>query len=211
MSFDKRSLLLYAVTDRSWLSDAEDLPAQLEKALRGGVSFVQLREKDFQEQHRADAVRIQTLCRAAGVPFLINDHAMLAQQLDADGVHVGQGDMDVAALRSLLGADKIIGVSVQTVTQAQDAQARGADYLGVGAMFQTSTKTDAAEVSMDTLREICAAVSIPVVAIGGIGQLQVPLLQDSGIAGIAVVSALFAAKDIESAAKLLRKACEEVF
>lgn len=211
MRFDKRSLLLYAVTDRTWLH-TETLPCQVEKALRGGVSLVQLREKDCsQDGLYEDARAIQALCRKAGVPFIINDHAELAQQLDADGVHVGQMDMESGKLRHLLGADKIIGVSVQSVAQALRAQASGADYLGVGAMFQTNTKTDAVEVSLATLRAICRAVSIPVVAIGGIGLSELPRLRGCGLAGIAVVSAIFSAQDIEQSARDLHQACQEVF
>jgi len=211
MTFDKSSLLLYAVTDRTWLGE-ETLCDQVEKSLRGGVSFVQLREKDLaQETLLEDVGDLKHLCKTYGVPFVINDHVELALHLDADGVHVGQGDMEAAQLRPLLGTSKIIGVSVSTVAQAIRAEASGADYLGVGAIFGTATKTDASDVSMETLKAICEAVSIPVVAIGGISAARIPELRGSGISGVAVVSAIFAEADIEAAARALHQVCREVF
>ena len=170
MRCDKKDLLLYAVTDRSWLNGAT-LYEQVEAALRGGATFIQLREKALdQERFLAEARELKALCRRFGVPFLINDNVEIAAAVDADGVHVGQSDMEAGDVRARLGADKIIGVSAQTVEQALLAQQRGADYLGVGAVFPTGTKQDATDVSYETLRDICRAVDIPVIAIGGIGR-----------------------------------------
>ena len=161
-------LLLYAVTDRYWLGD-ETLYQQVEKTLKGGTTFVQLREKKLDEDNfLKEAIEIKELCRKYNVPFVINDNVDIALKMDADGVHVGQSDMEALDVRKLLGPDKIIGVSAQTVEQAVLAEKHGADYLGVGAVFQTNSKDDADFVSYDTLKAICEAVSIPVVAIGGI-------------------------------------------
>lgn len=205
MNFDKNSLLLYAVTDRTWLGE-ETLYEQVEKALQGGATFIQLREKELDEEHfLQEAIEIQALCRRYKVPFVINDNVQIALDMNADGVHVGQSDMEAGNVRELLGPDKIIGVSAQTVEQALLAQERGADYLGVGAVFPTTSKDDAAEVSKETLKAICEAVDIPVVAIGGINQTNVVELQGSGIAGVAVISAIFAQKDIRSATAKLKE------
>ena len=199
MKCDKKDLLLYAVTDRSWLNGAT-LEQQVEQVLKGGATFIQLREKELDQQHFLDeAKKIQKLCKKYQVPFIINDNVEIALAIDADGVHVGQSDMEAGDVRKKLGPDKIIGVSARTVEQAVLAEKRGADYLGVGAVFPTGTKTDAREVSHETLKEICEAVSIPVVAIGGISKKNVSELAGSGICGIAVVSALFAQPDIEAA------------
>ncbi|SHJ34795.1 thiamine phosphate synthase [Hespellia stercorisuis] len=205
MKCDKEQLLLYAVTDRSWLNGAA-LSEQVEAALRGGTTFVQLREKMLDtEQFLQEAVEIKKLCAKYQVPFVINDNVEIALAMDADGVHVGQSDMEAGSVREKLGPDKILGVSAQTVEQALLAQRRGADYLGVGAVFHTGSKADADEVSHETLKAICEAVSIPVIAIGGIGEDNVMQLQGSGICGIAVISALFAKTDIEQAARGLRE------
>mgnify|MGYP001152830334 CR=1 FL=1 len=210
MKFDKRGLLLYAVTDRSWLN-GETLYEQVEKVLKGGATFIQLREKELDEEHfREEAKEIKELCRKYQVPFVINDNVEIALTMDADGVHVGQSDMEAGDVRAKLGPDKIIGVSVQTVEQALLAEKRGADYLGVGAVFHTGSKADARDVSHETLREICKAVGIPVIAIGGIGRENVLELSGSGICGIAVISALFAQPDIQAAAEELRHLTEEI-
>ena len=210
MKCNKEDLLLYAVTDRSWL-DGGTLYHQVEQALEGGVTFVQLREKELEEeQFFREAKELRELCRRYRVPFVVNDHVEIAVRADADGIHVGQSDMEAGDVRAMLGQDKIIGVSVQTVEQAVLAEKRGADYLGVGAVFPTSTKQDAAEVPFGTLKEICEAVSIPVVAIGGINQGNVARLAGSGIDGAAVVSAIFAAEDIESAAAELAAKVREI-
>lgn len=209
MKLDKKSLLLYAVTDRMWLNERK-LADDVEKALMGGATFVQLREKEtpfelFVEQAKA----IKEVCKKYGVPFVINDNIEVALAVDADGVHVGQSDMEAGRVREKLGADKIIGVSTRTVEEALLAQEKGADYLGVGAMFQTSTKLDAADVSFDELKKICDTVQIPVVAIGGISNKNVEGLGGTGIDGVAVVSALFAAENIKNAAYDMREKLEK--
>ena len=179
MNCDKASLLLYAVTDRSWLH-GQTLYAQAEQALQGGATFLQLREKELDEAHfKEEAIALKALCRQYGVPFVLDDNVALAIETDADGVHVGQSDMAAGKVRALIGPDKILGVSAQTVEDALLAEREGADYLGVGAVFPTGTKTDANAVSYDTLREICAAVSIPVIAIGGITKDNVAKLAGS--------------------------------
>lgn len=198
MSFTKEQLreqmLLYAVTDRHWLN-GRTLYEQVEEALKGGATFIQLREKDLtEEEFLEEAKKIQQLCKKYRVPFIINDNVKLAKEIDADGVHVGQSDMEALDVRAQLGEDKIIGVSARTVEQALLAEKHGADYLGVGAVFQTGTKTDAREVEHSVLKEICSKVDIPVVAIGGITQDNVKELSGSGINGVAVISAIFAQK-----------------
>ena len=210
MKFDKKSLLLYAVTDRRWLKGST-LTAQVEEAIRCGATFIQLREKNLdEEQFLREAREVQQLCRSFQVPFVVNDNVEIAAAIDADGVHVGQSDMEAGDVRARLGHDKIIGVSAQTVEQALLAQERGADYLGVGAVFSTGSKADAVEVSHDTLKEICRAVEIPVIAIGGIGRENVGMLAGSGICGVAVISAVFGAPDIRQAARELRGAAEKM-
>lgn len=204
MRCGKDDLLLYAVTDRSWLFE-DSLYSQVERALKGGVTFVQLREKELDEEHFLEEAReIKELCKRYHVPFVINDNVRIALAADADGVHVGQSDMEAGAVRTELGPEKIVGVSVQTVEQAIMAQERGADYLGVGAVFATGSKADADEVEHDTLKAICAAVDIPVIAIGGINADNVQVLAGNGLCGIAVISAIFAKKDIENAARELK-------
>ena len=213
MKFDKDSLLLYAVTDRHWLK-GRSLKEDVEFALKGGVSFVQLREKeDMALDHDAylqEALEIGKLCRSYGVPFVLDDEVELAIEADADGVHVGQEDMEAGRVREKLGKEKILGVSVQTVEEAILAKERGADYLGVGAVFPTGSKKDAVDVRLETLKAICEAVDLPVVAIGGISRDNVMELKGSGIAGIAVISAIFAKPDIEEATVDLRKQCLEM-
>ena len=173
--------------------------------------MVQLREKTLEEgKFLEEAKELQALCRERGVPFLVNDNVEIAREMNADGVHVGQSDMEAADVRALLGPDKILGVSAQTVEQAVLAEKHGADYLGVGAVFPTGSKADAIDVSYDTLKAICAAVSIPVVAIGGITQQNVAQLAGSGICGVAVISAIYAAKNIEQASKDLKAATEKM-
>ena len=210
MKCDKKDLLLYAVTDRSWLN-GKSLAQQVEEVLKGGATMLQLREKDMDRgAFKAEAMEIKKICDQYRVPLLINDDVDLAVEVGAAGVHVGQHDMEAGQVREKVGADVIVGVSARTVEQALAAQAAGADYLGVGAVFPTGTKPDAAEVGFDTLKAICAAVDIPVVAIGGIGAKNVSRLAGSGIAGVAVVSALFARPDGERAARELRALVEEV-
>lgn len=210
MNCDKKDLLLYAVTDRAWLGD-KTLSWQVEESLKGGATMIQLREKHLDHEHfLKEAKEIKELCRKYQVPFLINDDVDLAVKVDADGVHVGQHDMEAGEVRKKIGPNRILGVSAQTVEQALLAQQAGADYLGVGAVFPTGTKDDADAVSIQTLGEICHAVSIPVVAIGGIGQHNVMQLAGSGICGIAVVSAIYAQPDIQNAASTLHALAKEM-
>jgi len=210
MNCDKKDLLLYAVTYRAWLGD-KTLSWQVEESLKGGATMIQLREKHLDHEHfLKEAKEIKELCRKYQVPFLINDDVDLAVEVDADGVHVGQHDMEAGEVRKKIGPNRILGVSAQTVEQALLAQQAGADYLGVGAVFPTGTKDDADAVSIQTLGEICRAVSIPVVAIGGIGQHNVMQLAGSGICGIAVVSAIYAQPDIQNAASTLHALAKEM-
>ena len=210
MNCDKKDLLLYAVTDRAWLGD-KTLSWQGEESLKGGATMIQLREKHLDHEHfLKEAKEIKELCRKYQVPFLINDDVDLAVEVDADGVHVGQHDMEAGEVRKKIGPNRILGVSAQTVEQALLAQQAGADYLGVGAVFPTGTKDDADAVSIQTLGEICHAVNIPVVAIGGIGQHNVMQLAGSGICGIAVVSAIYAQPDIQNAASTLHALAKEM-
>lgn len=210
MNISEKDLLLYAVTDRKW-TGRKTLEEQVEEALKGGATFVQIREKHLDyEAFRKEARTLQALCRRYQVPFVVNDNVQLALEIGADGVHVGQDDMEAGAVREKLGPDKILGVSAQTVEQALQAQERGADYLGVGAVFPTSSKDDASEVSFETLKAICQAVSIPVVAIGGITRENLRSLAGSGMAGIAVISALFGQENIAEAAAALKKITGEI-
>ena len=210
MKCAEQDLLLYAVTDRHWLN-GRSLRDVVEESLRGGVTMLQLREKSLAEPaFLAEARELQALCRDYHVPFIVNDNVDIALAMDADGVHVGQSDMEALDVRRKLGPDKIIGVSAQTVEQALLAEKHGADYLGVGAVFPTGSKDDADDVSYDTLQAICRAVSIPVVAIGGISLGNVSQLSGSGICGIAVISAIYGAADIRRASLDLKAATEEM-
>lgn len=210
MKVDKASMLLYAVTDRAWLG-SNSLAQQVEDAVKAGVTFIQLREKDLDyDAFLEQALEIKKVTDRQKVPFVINDNIDVAIACNADGVHVGQSDMAAGDVRKRLGEDKIIGVSVQTVEQAVFAEKNGADYLGVGAVFSTSTKLDAHTVSFDQLRQICEAVSIPVVAIGGISESNILQLKGTGIDGIAVVSAIFAQKNIYVASKRLAELSEHM-
>ena len=210
MKLDKKDLLLYAVTDRHWLNGRR-LVDDVRSSLDGGATFIQLREKNLgHAEFLNEAKEIQELCREYGVPFVINDDVELAKEINADGVHVGQSDTEALDARKMLGDDKIIGVSAQTVEQAMLAEKHGADYLGVGAVFPTGSKDDADDVSYETLKAICGAVSIPVVAIGGITQENVAKLAGSGICGVAVISAIYAAKNIQQASADLKAATEKM-
>lgn len=211
MNCTKEDLLLYAVTDRAWLN-GRTLYEQVEEALQGGATFIQLREKNLDQEHfMEEAVELKKLCKQYHVPFVINDNVDIAALVDADGVHVGQSDMEAGDVRAKLGPDKILGVSAQTVEQAVLAEKRGADYLGVGAVFSTGSKADADDVSHETLKAICEAVSIPVIAIGGISVNNVSQLKETGICGIAVISAIFAQKDITAATKELKQLTANLF
>lgn len=209
----KESLMLYGVTDRHWLKGLS-LHDAVEEAIKGGTTFIQLREKDDMAlSHDAflqEAKDIQALCKSYHVPFVIDDDVALAKQIDADGVHVGQSDMEAGHVREILGADKIIGVSAQTVEEAIEAEKCGANYLGVGAIFPTGSKADAQDVSLETLHAICEAVTIPVIAIGGIHLANIQELKGSGIVGIAVISAIFAQNDIQEAARKLKEATRKI-
>ena len=208
MRCDRKTMRLYAVTDRAWVGQGT-LGDQVEQALRGGVTCVQLREKSLGVPAiLVEAEEIGALCRSYGVPFLINDRVEIALQCGADGVHVGQKDRAAREVRRLLGPNRILGVSARTVEQAVQAERDGADYLGVGAVFSTSTKADAMPVSYETLQAICRAVSIPVVAIGGIQMENLLSLAGSGVDGVALVSAIFAAPDVETASRELRALSE---
>ena len=210
MKCDNAALLLYAVTDRHWLAGRRLIDV-VEESLDGGVTMVQLREKDLAEdQFLAEAKELQTLCRRRHIPFIVNDNVDIAKAMDADGVHVGQDDMETMDVRAKLGPDKIIGVSAHTVEEALLAEKQGADYLGVGAVFTTSSKSDVDVMPYESLKAICEAVSIPVVAIGGIGRENVSRLAGSGICGVAVISAIYAQKDIRAAAADLKTAVEEM-
>ena len=202
-------LLLYGVTDRRGLGGLS-LAEAVRQSLDGGVTFVQLREKHLgREEFAAEALTLKALCAEYGVPFVINDDVELAAEVDADGVHVGQSDMAAGDVRACIGEGKILGVSAQTVEQAVAAEKCGADYLGVGAVFPTGSKDDAEDVSYDTLRDICNAVSIPVIAIGGITAANAAKLSGSGICGVAVISAIYCADDIAKAARTMRAAVEK--
>lgn len=203
----KDAMCLYAVTDSMWLK-GRTLPELVREALEGGATFIQIREKELAyDQFLALAGEVKKVTDAFCVPYVVNDEVEIAKAVDADGVHIGQSDKELAEARSILGPNKIIGVSVQTVEQAIKAEENGADYLGVGSVFSTDTKPDADDVSFDTLCAICDVVSIPVVAIGGIHSGNIMDLKGSHVDGIAVVSAIFAAQDIrKDTAELLKLA-----
>ena len=207
----RESMLLYAVTDRAWLR-GRTLTDCVRQAIEGGATFVQLREKDAPQSEAIELGKeLAALCHAAGVPFVVDDDVEVARAAGADGVHVGQEDMACAQARAALGPDAIVGVSAQTVGQALQAQADGADYLGVGALIPTPTKPDAADVTLDELQAICEAVDIPVVGIGGLNVRTIPQLAGLGADGAAVVSAIFAADDCRAATEELRSVCERTF
>lgn len=206
-----KALAVYAVTDRYWLKD-ETLAQVVEKAILGGTTFVQLREKNATDEEFLQlALDVQKVCKKYNVPFVINDNVELAAKIGADGVHVGQSDMNALDVRALVGSDKILGVSAQTVEQAVLAEKQGADYLGVGAVFRTSMKDDADYVPYETLKAICDAVTIPVVAIGGITANNMHELKGSGICGVSVISSIFGKEDITAAAAELKKKVAENF
>lgn len=210
MKFSENMLKLYAVTDRSWTRE-KTLGQQVEEALGAGATMVQLREKHLDpQQFLAEAVAMKKITERFRVPLIINDDVEIAMACGAEGVHVGQGDQEAGEVRRRIGPDGILGVSAQTLPQARRAVEMGADYLGVGAVFSTATKADAVEVTLETLQAICEAVSVPVVAIGGIGRDNISLLGGTGIAGIAVVSAIFQSNDIPGAVAALRREVEAV-
>jgi len=211
MRVQPQQLRLYAVTDRAWAADTDAFFAQIEAAIDGGATFVQLREKHLgQDDFLVEARRFVALCREKGAVSIINDNVEIAAEVGADGVHVGQEDLACGRARAILGPDKIIGVSAHNVDEALAAQAAGADYLGVGAAFVSHTKGDAKPIAAEAMAAITAAVDIPVVAIGGITRENLPTLAGRGLDGVAVVSALFAQKDVKAAAAELRRLAEAI-
>ena len=210
MKLTKEMLRLYAVTDRSWLR-GQTIYEQVEQALIGGATMVQLREKELDdESFLREAVELAKLCHRYGVPLLINDNVEIARRSGADGVHVGQDDMEAASVRSILGSDMIVGVTAKTVEQAIRAQEAGADYLGSGAVFGSATKLNAKPMTKELLNAICHAVQIPVVAIGGINRQNILELAGTDISGVAVVSGIFAASDIEAECRHLRSIVQQI-
>lgn len=208
----RKGMLLYAVTDQSWLKEDQTLLSVCEDVLANGATFLQIREKDLDANtFEAEAAKLKELCRRYHVPYVVNDSVEIALAIDADGVHVGQSDIKGRDIRSLIGPDKILGISAGTVEEAIAAENAAADYIGVGAVFGTSTKKNARNLSVEKLREITGAVSIPVVAIGGINAGNLLELTGSGVDGVAVVSAIFAADNPgEATAQLLELAKEMV-
>ena len=207
----RQAMLLYGITDRSWLKPGEKLSDVCREILEHGVTFLQLREKELdQEAFLKEAEELKELCARFGVPFVVNDSVETAVQAGADGVHVGQSDIKGRNIRAMIGPDRILGISAGTVEEARAAEKAGADYIGVGAVFGTSTKKDARNLSVEKLREISASVSIPVVAIGGICLDNIEKLQGSGAAGAAIVSGIFAAEDIEGTTRALRQKMERI-
>lgn len=210
MNICKEQMLLYAVTDRTWLN-GRDFYTQLEQVLKAGVTLLQLREKKLDEAaFVTEAQKVLPICRKYNIPLIINDNPQVALLSGADGVHIGQQDGEVARARKLLGPGKIIGVSAHSVQEALDAQAAGADYLGCGAVFATSTKTDAGTLSIEELKNICNAVTIPVVAIGGIGENNILKLRETGVDGAAIISAIFADINPAEAAQRLLPLCRQI-
>ena len=210
MKCDKRHMLLYAVTDRAWVGK-RTLIQQVEEALKGGATCVQLREKELEDAlFLQEAKEICALCRRYSVPFIVNDNVEVARACGADGVHVGQKDMAAGEARRRIGTDMLLGVSVHTVEEARQAVQDGADYLGLGAVFPTNTKTDAEQMPGEILGVICAAVDVPVVAIGGINRDNLLKLSGSGLDGVALVSAIFSAEDIEGTCRELRELSEKM-
>ena len=206
----KKSMCLYAVTDSMWLGN-RTLPEVVKEALEGGATFLQIREKNLAYPEFVKlATEVKAVTDAYHIPYVVDDDVELAKEIDADGVHIGQSDLALVEARRVLGPDKIIGVSAHSVAEAIEAERNGADYLGVGSVFTTSTKLDAEAVSKATLKEICEAVSIPVVAIGGIQKDNMLQLKGTKVDGVAVVSAIFAAPDVRQAAKELRMTADEL-
>lgn len=204
-------MLLYAITDRTWLRETESLAEVCSHVLDNGATFLQIREKDLKEDDfEREAAELKTLCEKYRVPFVVNDNVQIALDIDADGVHVGQSDIRGRDIRSIIGPDKILGISAGTVEEALEAEKAGADYIGVGAVFGTSTKKDARNLTLEKLKEICTAVQIPAVAIGGINKNNIKELEGSGVDGIAVISAIFGAEDPGRAAGELYKLANDM-
>ena len=202
----RKAMLLYAITDRTWLRETESLAEVCSHVLDNGATFLQIREKDLKEDDfEREAAELKTLCEKYRVPFVVNDNVQIALDIDADGVHVGQSDIRGRDIRSIIGPDKILGISAGTVEEALEAEKAGADYIGVGAVFGTSTKKDARNLTLEKLKEICTAVQIPAVAIGGINKNNIKELE-----GIAVISAIFGAEDPGRAAGELYKLANDM-
>ncbi|SKA61594.1 thiamine-phosphate diphosphorylase [Eubacterium uniforme] len=198
MNVKKEDMLLYGITDRSWLN-GRTLSEVVKESLEGGVTILQIREKDIDEKNfLEEAKEIKKICEKFNVPLIINDNVEIAKMVDADGVHLGQDDMDIEEARKILGPEKIIGITAKTIEQAKEAQMKGADYLGSGAIYTSGTKQNAKRLTVEDLKAICASVEIPVVAIGGLTYDNIDVLKDSGISGIAVVSAIYASTDIKT-------------
>lgn len=205
MKLSKQNMLLYAVTDRSWLN-GKTLAEEVEEAIIGGATFIQLREKNLDsDDFLSEATEIRKICNKYKVPFVIDDNVEIAIKSGADGVHLGQNDMNISQARALLGKNKIIGATARTSEQAVRAEQEGADYIGSGAVFATSTKSDTVPLSYENLCKICRSVSIPVVAIGGINTGNVKYLTGSGINGIAVVSGIFKSDNVRESAGTLKE------
>ena len=206
----RKAMLLYAITDRTWLGN-NSLYEQVEDAIKGGATFIQLREKNLSyEKFLEEAKKIKEITDKYGVPFVINDNVEIAKEIDADGVHVGQSDTEAKRAREILGKDKIIGISAGNLKEAIDAEKNGADYIGIGAMFHTDTKSDATSVTFEEAKEITGKVNIPVVAIGGINSENILSLKGTGVDGVAVISAIFSHENIYDATHKLRKLAEEL-
>ncbi len=206
----KKAMLLYAITDRTWLGN-NSLYEQVEDAIKGGATFIQLREKNLSyEKFLEEAKKIKEITDKYGVPFVINDNVEIAKEIDADGVHVGQSDTEAKRAREILGKGKIIGISAGNLKEAIEAEKNGADYIGIGAMFHTDTKSDATSVTFEEAKEITSKVNIPVVAIGGINSENIISLKGTGVDGVAVISAIFSHENIYEATHKLRKLAEEL-
>lgn len=207
----RKAMRLYAITDRTWLKEGQSLLEVCRSVLENGASFLQIREKDLSEgEFEKEAKELKQLCEEYRVPFVVNDNIQIAMAVDADGVHVGQSDIRGRNIRSMIGETKILGISAGTVEEAVAAEKAGADYIGVGAVFGTSTKKDAKNLTLERLKEICDSINIPVVAIGGITRDNIALLKGSGADGVAVISAVFGAENPGEAARELLKAAEEM-
>jgi len=210
LKLDKKSMLLYAITDRTWLN-GKKLEDEVEKVLKAGATFLQLREKNTPfDEFLETAKNIKIIAKKYNVPFVINDNIEIAKEIDADGVHIGQSDMEAKRARDLLGNEKIIGISAGNLEEALKAEENGADYIGIGAVFHTDTKKDATDMTMDEMRKIAAAVHIPVVAIGGINAGNIMELKGTGVDGVAVISAIFADDDVFEATRNLLKLSSEM-
>ncbi|MDD3221689.1 MAG: thiamine phosphate synthase [Clostridia bacterium] len=209
---NKKLLQLYAVTDRQWLKPGETLASAVEAAIKGGVTLVQLREKHMDDKDFInEALEVKRVTDAYNIPLIINDNLNVCQACDAAGIHIGQDDMSVIEVRRILGPDKIIGVTAKTVEQAETAVKGGADYLGSGAMFGSSTKSEAKPMTLKEFQYIRQAVDVPIVLIGGIDAENIHELKNSGAQGAAVVSGIFAKADVKKAAEELKTLSLKIF